>query len=81
MPLKRSGTIYSYNSHFLTEPQIAVFSEMLRNLALLLTGSTIIPYFFDFSDKPKFSMVLLSVVIIGILLIVSLKLIRNNKIL
>ncbi|KKR94127.1 MAG: hypothetical protein UU81_C0008G0014 [Microgenomates group bacterium GW2011_GWC1_41_8] len=81
MKYKRTGVIFIDKPPILTEPQISVLSEIIRNIGFILSGSTVVPFLFDYVDKPTTFIVVLALLTILISFATSLILIRNNKIL
>ena len=79
MPPKRSGIIFIDKPPILTDSQLSVVSEILRNIGLLIFGSVIIPYFFENVDKPSISVVLLSLLFVIALFSFSITIVRSVK--
>ncbi len=77
MARKLSGVIFIDKAPFLTDPQIAVISEILRNSALIILGAEILPYLFGTVDKPTTAIVVLGSVLTFLLFIISILLVRN----
>jgi len=63
----------------LTDSQIAVIAEIVRNAGLVVFGATVVPPLFDNVDRPDWMLVLLSLADTLTLWMLSVILVRNIK--
>ncbi len=76
---KKSGRIFHYRPPILTDPQLAVISEILRSTGLIIFGAEIIPFVFGEVDKPNWIIVVLALGLTSILYVTSILIVHNIK--
>ena len=76
---KRTGIVFIDKPPLLTDSQVVVVSEILRNIALLLFGSIILPFVLADVDKPTLFIVGLALTATFVLYAISIIIVRNTK--
>ena len=76
---KRTGIVFIDKPPLLTDSQVVVVSEILRNIALLLFGSIILPFVLADVDKPTLFIVGLALTAPFVLYAISIIIVRNTK--
>ncbi len=74
---QRSRVIFVYRLPLLTDPQLAVVSEILKDTGLIVFGGEIIPFVFGQIDKPNWIVVVLTLILTGLLYLASISIVRH----